>query len=100
VAIAMPVCAETSSTESNADMLPARSSTSVRVASAFIGLQPVIEGRPYVTSRKGRLRQLFEEFTAHAIEPPFFHDVEIEIYADRFFEGQLPLPHVPNVGAV
>jgi hypothetical protein len=43
---------------------------------------------------------LFEQFAADAIEPPFFHDVEIGFYTDRFVEGQLPLPHVPNVGAV
>ena len=52
------------------------------------------------TSREWRLRQLLEQLATDAIEPPFFHDVEIEIYADRFVEGQLPLPHVPNVGAV
>ena len=52
------------------------------------------------SSRKGRLRQLLEQLAADAIEPPFFHDVEIGIYTDRFVEGQLPLPHMPNVGAV
>jgi len=51
-------------------------------------------------SREWRLRQLFEQFAADAIKPPFFDDVEIEIYADRFLKGQLPLPHVPDVGAV
>jgi hypothetical protein len=35
--------------------------------------------RCYVASRKWRLRQLFEQFAADAIEPPFFDDVEIEI---------------------
>ena len=52
------------------------------------------------TSRKGRLRQLFEQFTADAIEPPFFDDVEVGIYTARFVKSQLPPPHVPNVGAV
>ena len=42
-------------------------------------------------SREWRLRQLFEQFAADAIKPPFFDDVEIEIYADRFLKGQLPL---------
>src|SRR5271156_2911800 len=51
------------------------------------------------TSRERRLRQLFEQFAADAIEPPFFHDVEIGFYTDRFLKGQLPLPHVPDIGA-
>lgn len=56
--------------------------------------------RCYLASREWCLRQLFEQFPAHAIEPPFFHDVEIGFYTDRFVKGQLPLPHVPDVVAV
>ena len=41
---------------------------------------------------------MFEQFAADAIEPPFFHEVEIGIYTDRFLKGQLPLPHVPDIG--
>jgi hypothetical protein len=48
------------------------------------------------TSREWCLRQLFEQFAADAIESPFFHDVEIGFYTDRFVKGQLPLPHVAN----
>src|SRR5580700_11101506 len=44
-------------------------------------------------SREWCLCQLFEQFAADAIESPFFHDVEIGFYTDRFVEGQLPLPH-------
>src|SRR5580658_5357471 len=52
------------------------------------------------TSSERRLRQLFEQFAADPIEPIFFHDVELGVYRNRFVEGQLPLPHVPNVGTV
>jgi hypothetical protein len=49
------------------------------------------------TSRERRLRQLFEQFAADAIESPFFNDVEIGFYTDRFVKSQLPLPHVPDI---
>src|SRR5579863_5940242 len=52
------------------------------------------------TSSEWCLCQLFEQFAADSIEPIFFHDVEVCVYADRFVEGQLPLPHMPNVGTV
>jgi len=38
-----------------------------------------LNGDRYDALRERRLRQLFEQFAADAIEPPFFHDVEIEI---------------------
>src|SRR5208282_1404259 len=63
----------------------------------WFSLAQIDSGSAIATSGEWHLRQLFEQFAADAIEPMFFHDVELWVYADRFVEGQLPLPHVPNV---
>jgi hypothetical protein len=61
---------------------------------------PVPLNAVYLASCEWRLRQLFEQFAADPSESILLHHAEIGIYTDRFVEGQLPLPHVPNVGAV